>query len=95
VMGLIQFNWFLRHGLLEADPTSGRLKIHYDRYHRVVSGLLREVLAIQYAGDAKRAEAFVETWSRWTPELHERLAKAMRDSEPFRYLQFTYAALGE
>jgi hypothetical protein len=95
VMWLIQFNWFLDHGLLEVDAKSRRLEIHYDRYHGVVSALLREVLEIQYAGDEKRAADFIERWTRWTPELHERLAKSMRDSELFRYAQFKYAALGE
>jgi hypothetical protein len=93
-MQLVQLNWFLERGLLSVDA-SGRLAVHYRRYPEVVAALLREVLAIQWAGDPGRAEAFIDRWTAWTPELHERLARRMREAEPFRYVNVRYAALGE
>ena len=44
-MQLMQMNYFLENGLLEANPDG--LSIHYEKYHDVVGKLLREVLAIQ------------------------------------------------
>jgi hypothetical protein len=90
-MQLMQWNWFLDRGVVRyAD---GRLTIDYARYPAAVEALLREVLAIQRAGDRARADAFIERWSTWTPNLHERVAAAMRDSERTRFNLVTYEAL--
>jgi hypothetical protein len=94
-MQLMQFNWFLDRGLLSFDAKSGLLAIHYETYDEVVASLLKEVLAIQHAGDRQRAEAFMDRWTTWTPELHEVIAKKRRESLQFRFLDVTYAALGE
>ena len=94
-MQLIQFNWFLDKGLLSADPKTKRLSIHYDRYHDAVTSLLRETLAIQRAGDAKAADAFITKWTAWTPELHEEIARRIRASQKYRFPLMTYAAIGD
>ena len=94
-MQLMQFNWFLDKGVLRFNPESGRLAIDYGRYRPAVEGLLREVLAVQDAGDPKRSDAFVKRWSAWDPKLHGRIAEAMRAQQKYRYRIVTYAALGE
>jgi hypothetical protein len=92
-MQLMQMNYFLEQGLLSFDASSGRLTIHYDRYEPVAGKLLREVLAIQAAGDNERAAAFIEQYTNWAPELHERLAARLRDAAEFRYRMVEYQAL--
>ncbi|MGK2856147.1 MAG: NUDIX hydrolase [Thermoanaerobaculia bacterium] len=94
-MMLIQFNWFVDKGLLAADSKTKRLTIRYDRYHETVTSLLKEVLAIQRAGNAKAADAFIVKWTTWTPELHEAVAQRIRASQKFRYTLMTYEALGD
>jgi hypothetical protein len=92
-MQLMQMNYFLEQELLSFDESSGRLTIHYDRYAAVASKMLAEVLAIQAAGDSDRAAAFIEQYTAWTPELHERLAARLRDSAEYRYRMVEYRAL--
>jgi hypothetical protein len=75
-MQLMQWNWFIRAGVLTLD--GARLRIHYDRYPAAVESLLREVLAIQAAGDPARAERFIEEWTGWDPAVHGVTANAMR-----------------
>lgn len=94
-MQLMQFNWFLDRGVLSYDPASRRLAIDYARYPAAVEALLREVLAIQDAGDPARTDAFVARWTNWDDSLHGRLAAAIREQQRIRYRLFTYAALGE
>jgi hypothetical protein len=94
-MQLMQFNWFMDRGVLRFDQRTGRLAINYDRYHDAVEALLKEVLAIQDAGDPARSDAFVKRWSNWDENVHGRIAKAMRDTQRYRYRLFTYAAMGE
>ncbi len=90
-MQLIQWNWYMDHGALRFE--NGRLRIDYRRYPEAVTSLLREVLAIQRAGDRARANAFVERWTTWRPELHEVIAQRMRESERTRFTIVTYEAL--
>lgn len=90
-MQLIQWNWFLEHGALRFE--NGRLRIDYRRYPDAVTSLLREVLAIQRNGDHAAANAFVERWTAWRPELHEVIAQRMRESERTRFSLVTYEAL--
>lgn len=94
-MQLVQFNWYLEHGLLSADPETARLTIHYDRYLDVVTSLLKEVLRLQQTGDKAATAKFYERWTKWTPELHEKLAARIRDAQGVRWRIVTYAALGE
>lgn len=92
-MQLMQFNWFLDRGVLRFDRDSSRLQINYDNYHRAVSDLLREILALQSRGDERAADAFITRWSSWDENVHGRLAAAMRAQQRYRYRLFTYAAL--
>ena len=55
--------------------------------------MLGEVLAIQAAGDEERAGKFIERYTEWTPELHERLAQRLREAEQYRYRLVTYEVL--
>jgi hypothetical protein len=75
-MQLMQWNWYLDRGLVTLE--SGRLRIHYDRYPAAVESLLREVLAIQAAGDVSRAEDFIDEWASWDPAVHGPIATAIR-----------------
>lgn len=94
-MELVQFNWFLDAGLLTADADA-RLAIHPEGYAAAVESLLREVLALQWRGDAPAAKAFFERWTSWRPAPHERLAARLREAEgSARYRLVRYAALGE
>lgn len=95
MMQLVQFNWFLDKGLLTADPKTARLTVHYDRYAEVVTSLLTEVLKLQHEGDKTATAAFFDKWTKWTPELHEKLAARIRDAQGARNRIVRYAALGE
>lgn len=92
-MQLIQWNWFLERGVLRMED--GRLRIDYARYPAAVDGLLREVLAIQRAGDRARANTFVDRWTQWRPDLHDVIAQRMRESERTRFNLVTYEAIDE
>ncbi len=92
-MQLMQMNYFLENGLLEARPDG--LHIHYEKYHDVVGKLLREVLAIQRAGDKAASDRFIEKYTRWDDSLHGALAEKMRAQTKYRFTLVKYAALGE
>ena len=94
-MQLMQWNFFLDHGLLTLDDATGRLHIDYDRYAETVRDLLAEVLALQAAGDAGRAAAFVDRWAVWDPAVHGRVAERLRAAPGASYRLVRYAALGE
>ena len=94
-MQLMQMNFFLENGLLSFDKTDGQLRIDYTNYHDVVGRLLKEVLAIQSAGDAQRASEFVDRYAGWNENLHGVIAKNMRDAAKYRYRLVRYEALGE
>ncbi|MFC1796172.1 NUDIX hydrolase [Pseudomonadota bacterium] len=92
-MQLMQMNYFLEHGLLSFDPSDARLTIHYDRYNTVAGQLLEEVLRIQSAGSSKKAGQFIEKYTSWEIDLHERLAQRLRDSSRYRFRMVQYKAL--
>lgn len=92
-MQLMQMNYFLEQGLLSFDEETARLSINYAAYEPVAAKMLGEVLAIQAAGDSERARTFIERYTSWTPELHERLAERLRNSAKFRYRMVKYKAL--
>jgi hypothetical protein len=93
MMQLMQMNWFMDRGVLKFDPASAKLRIDYDRYHDAVADLLKEVLAIQEAGDAKKAEAFISRWGNWDDNLHGRIATNIRAQQRYRFRLFEYSAL--
>jgi hypothetical protein len=92
-MQLMQWNWFLEHGVLVFDEATGTLAIDYERYPEAVESLLREVLALQAAGDPERAAAFVERGGAWRDDLHERVAANIRDAVRYRYTLVRYTAI--
>lgn len=92
-MELMQWNYFLAHGALSFDAKTGKLAAHYDRFPDAVAAMLRETLAVQAAGDPRAADAFIDKWTEWRPDLHERVAQAMRASERYRFAYVTYQAL--
>ena len=94
-MELMQMNYFLEKGLLAYDERSGKLSIRYDVYHETVEAMLRETLALQQQGEKKAADDFIAKHSVWKKDLHERLAREMKDSETYRFVLVRYAALGE
>jgi hypothetical protein len=90
-MQLIQWTWFIDHGVLNFHD--GRFAIDYARYPEAVETLLRQVLALQLAGDRAAANAFVERWTNWDPAIHEIAAANMRAAARYRYSLITYEAL--
>jgi hypothetical protein len=94
-MQLMQFNYFLEKGLLSWDPAQKALAIRYERYPETVAALLREVLAVQAAGDKPASDRFIERYTAWQDDLHGVLAANMRANQPYRFRLVKYAALGE
>jgi len=92
-MQLMQFNYFMEHGLIEPRGNAALLAINYDRYHDVVSALLDEVLHLQYAGDYAMVAEFVERWNYWDDRVHGRLAELIRDQASYRGTLVRYAIL--
>ena len=93
IMELMQFNYFMAQGVLTFDATSGRLSVNEDKFHAAAASMLRDVFEIQAAGDTAKAEAYIAKWTEWTPELHERLAEAMRSTETSRFPCVTFELL--
>ena len=91
-MELVQLNYFLDRGLLAPDG-DGRLAIRYERFGETVTALLAEVLELQAQGDPAAAEAFFARWTAWTDDLHEPLARRLRDAAGPRFRLVRYAAL--
>ena len=94
-MQLMQWNYFMDRGLLAIDAASGRVEIDYDRYHETAEALLAEVLAVQSAGDAEAAEAFVTRWTQWDDALHGRVAAHLQNAPAASFRLVRYRALGE
>jgi len=92
-MELMQWNYFMDRGALSFDAATGKLSAHYDKFPAAVEAMLRETLAVQRSGDAAAADAFIDKWTTWRDDLHERVAAAMRESERYRYQYVTYEAL--
>ncbi|HYY56964.1 MAG TPA: hypothetical protein VE842_06490 [Pyrinomonadaceae bacterium] len=94
-MQLMQWNFFLENGLLSFDRQTGKLGIHYDKYHDVVGKLLARVLEVQYEGDKAKADRFIEQYTNWDESLHGVVARSIRDQQGYRFRLLKYAALGE
>ena len=92
-MQLMQWNFFLENGLLSFKE--GKLQIHYDKYHSVISKMLAKTLEVQYQGDKAAADRFIEQYTNWDDNLHGVIAKNIRDQQRYRFRLFKYAALGE
>lgn len=94
-MQLMQWNFFLENGLLSFDAKTGKMRIHYDKYHDVVGKLLQKVLDVQYQGDKAASDRFIDQYAVWKDDLHGVVAKNIRDAQRYRFRLFRYAALGE
>jgi hypothetical protein len=93
MMQLMQWNWFLDRKVLSFDPATAKLSIDYDRYHESVRDLLKQVIAIQEAGDPKAAAAFIDRWGKWDDNLHGRVAANIRAQQRYRFRLFEYGVL--
>ena len=94
-MQLMQWNFFLENGLLTFDRSTGRMRVHYDKYHDTVKKLLTKVLDVQYQGDKAASDRFIDQYTTWDENLHGVIAKNIRDQQKYRFRVFKYAALGE
>jgi hypothetical protein len=94
MMQLMQWNWFLDRKVLSFDPATAKLTVDYDRYHDAVRDLLKQVIAIQEAGDPKAAAAFIDRWGKWDENLHGKVAANIRDQQRYRFRLFEYGVLG-
>jgi hypothetical protein len=94
-MQLMQWNFFLKNGLLSFDPQAKRLNIHYDKYHETVGKMLAQVLEVQHKGDKAASDRFIEQYTAWDENLHGAVAKSIRDQQRYRFRLFRYAALNE
>jgi hypothetical protein len=92
-MQLMQWNFFMENGLLTFE--SGKLRIHYDKYHDVVGKLLKKVLDVQYQGDKAASDRFIEEYTKWDDNVHGVIAKNIRERQRYRFRVFKYGALGE
>ncbi len=92
-MQLMQWNYFLENGLLTFDKERGELSINYEKYHDVVSELLGKVLAIQYVGNAKAADEFVEQYTTWNEAMHGVIAERLQGNTKYRYRLVEYLEL--
>ena len=81
--------------MIELETVTGGVVIRYGRYADAVADMLEAVLKIQYEGDRAAAEEFVTRWSAWRDDLHEPIAKTLRDNRSFQYALIRYGALGE
>ncbi|HEV2861141.1 MAG TPA: hypothetical protein VGX48_09055 [Pyrinomonadaceae bacterium] len=94
-MQLMQWNFFLEHGLLSFDRETGKLRVNYDRYRDVVGKLLERVLEVQHEGDKAAADRFIDQYARWDDTLHGVVAAGIRARQRYRFRLYKYAALGE
>lgn len=94
-MQLMQWNFFLENGLLTFDRSTGRMRVHYDKYHDTVRKLLTKVLDVQYQGDKAASDRFIDQYTTWDENLHGVIARNIREQQKYRFRVFKYAALGE
>jgi hypothetical protein len=73
VAGAIALNWINEHGgILVSDD--GRYSVDEEKFATAVSGLLEELLTIQYTGDYERADALISKYGAVPDGLSARLA---------------------
>ena len=94
-MQLMQFNWLHERGAFEIEPVTGAVIIHYQRFPDAVHAMLDSVLKIQHEGSATDAAVFIERWTAWREDLHDVVAKTMRDNRQFQHVLIRYGAMGE
>jgi hypothetical protein len=74
-MQLMQMNFFRKNGVLAFDPASATLTIRFENYPGAVEQMLKQTLALQYAGDKDAAERFIAEYTEWDEALHGVIAK--------------------
>jgi hypothetical protein len=67
-MQLMQFNYFMEHGLIERRGDSALLAVDYERYHEVVSGTM-ELLGRSRSRPARRTDAGAGALPRYNGAL--------------------------
>src|ERR1700690_2878321 len=72
---MMEFNYLSEHGAVKRE-SSGRYAIDYGRMPGVISGLAKELLEIEAAGDRARAEDWFRKYDVMPPELQVSLKSA-------------------
>lgn len=81
---LIEFNWYLEHGVLSWDK-SGHLRSNPTGLAAAAAGLLEELCRVEAGATTPEAEAFVRRWKNVSPELEaaiDRLSSIPTDIRP-------------
>ena len=94
-MQLMQWNFYLENGLLSFDPATKLMRVHYEKYHDVVTKMLEKTLAVQYEGDKAASDRYIDQYTKWDDNLHGVVAANIRAQQRYRYRLFKYAAMGE
>ncbi|HSL55936.1 MAG TPA: zincin-like metallopeptidase domain-containing protein [Pyrinomonadaceae bacterium] len=94
-MQLMQWNFYLENGLLSFDPATKLMRVHYEKYHDVVTKMLEKTLAVQYEGDKAASDRYIDQYTKWDDNLHGVIAANIRAQQRYRYRLFKYAAMGE
>lgn len=76
----IQFNYLLEQGAVALDPSSGRFRVHFERFLPAIELLLNAILVIQAEGDETAARAMIDRYAQMPTGLSAALAKL--DSVP-------------
>ncbi|MGZ4809711.1 MAG: hypothetical protein ACXV7D_10335, partial [Thermoanaerobaculia bacterium] len=66
-----EINWLVEHGGLRYDSESVTWQVDFDRCRAAVRSLAAELMAIEAAGDAKRAEALFARYGETTPAIEK------------------------
>jgi hypothetical protein len=66
-----ELNWLVEHGGLRFDNDSVTWQLDFDRCRTAVRNLAAELMAIEAAGDAKRADALLARYGTTTPEIEK------------------------
>ncbi len=72
---LIQFNWFLEHGAVVPDTTSGRFRVDLERIRAAVSDLAHEFLMLQATGDYQGTGELMERYGDMPAVLTDAIAR--------------------
>ncbi|HOX25047.1 MAG TPA: peptidase [Candidatus Krumholzibacteria bacterium] len=71
----IQFNYLVEQGAIVQDPATGKFRVVHERFLPSIEQLLREILAIQAAGDQPAAQALIERYAQMPQLLSDALGR--------------------
>ncbi len=94
-MMLMQWNFYMEHGLLAFDGASGTVGIRFEKYHEVIAALMAQILALQSRGDKRAADDFIARYTAWDESLHGVIARKLREVARYRYTIFSFGVLGD